>query len=260
MLSLPPLIPRVIPSLLLLDDVLVKTHKFSKPRYVGDPVNTINLFNKFEVDEIVLLDIGCSRAGSKPNFELIEELASECWVPLSYGGGIRSVSDAQRILNSGVEKIILNGLLYSDPEEVRRCADAFGSSSVVACLDVKKGLMGGYQLMSQAGRKKVGFSIQKAVEHATSLCVGEILINDMERDGTGRGYDLTLVSDVASRVSLPVVALGGAGSLSDFQVAIEKGASAVSAGTFFVFQRGLSSGVLVSYPSRKELEDLFYGA
>ena len=138
MLNLPPLLPRIIPCLLLHDEIFVKTNKFNNPIYIGDPLNTINLFNKFEVDEIVILDIGCPRKKASPNFSLIEELANECWVPLAYGGGIRSASDAKKILNLGIEKIIVDRLLFSNPDEVRKCVSEFGSSSVVACINVKK--------------------------------------------------------------------------------------------------------------------------
>jgi cyclase len=239
--------------------VFVKTHKFKKPVYIGDPVNTINLFNKFEVDEIVLLDIGCQRSKKEPNFSLIEDLASECWVPLSYGGGVQSVAHAKKILNSGIEKIVFDSLLHNNPEEVKKCVNEFGASSVVGCIDVKATLFGQYEIRSQAGKAKVKKSITELVLMLRELGVGELIINNISRDGTAEGYDLSLIEMFSSQLDIPVVALGGASALDDFKSAVDHGASAAAAGSYFVFQEGMSSGVLVNYPARKDLEDLFYG-
>lgn len=251
--------PRVIPCLLLHDDVFVKTRKFSTPVYVGDPVNTINLFNKFEVDEIVLLDIGCPRTKARPNFALIEDLASECWVPLSYGGGVSSLEDARKILNSGIEKIIFDRLLYDAPQEIEKCVAEFGASSVVACIEVKQNIFGKYEIRTQAAQRKAGISIADACAMLKKTGVGEVIINNISRDGMSTGYDLTMIQEFSSQLDVPVIALGGAASIADFKGAVNCGASAVAAGSFFVFQNGMSSGVLVSYPTRKVLEELFYG-
>lgn len=259
MLSLLPLPPRIIPTLLLSDDMFVKTTKFRKPIYIGDPVNTINLFNKFEVDEIVVLDISCSRRKKKPNFELIADLASECWVPLSYGGGIRSVDDAKRILNSGVEKVIFESLLHLNVNELKKCVDQFGSSSVVVCLDVKKRFFGKYSLRTLSNSKNSGFSLDEALEMILDIGVGEVIVNNIPRDGTRLGYDCELLQYVSKRISCPVVALGGASCLMDFKKAIDHGASAAAAGSFFVFQNNNTDSILIHFPERHEIENLFNG-
>lgn len=258
MLKLPALPPRIIPSLLLYDELLVKTKKFKNPIYIGDPVNTINLFNKFEVDEIMVLDISCSHRGTRPNFALIAELASECWVPLTYGGGIQSVDDAKKILNSGVEKILVESLIFSNPQEMKKCIAEFGASSVVGCMNIRTNLFGRYELYTQSQNKIAPLSLSATINLLSELQVGEILINHISRDGTCKGYDLELVNNISSQLECPVVALGGASSLADFKNAINAGASAVAAGTYFVFQNNNPSSVLISYPERKEIESLFY--
>ena len=259
MLNLLPLPPRIIPTLLLSDDMFVKTTKFRKPVYIGDPVNTINLFNKFEVDEIVVLDISCSRKRKKPNFDLIVELASECWVPLSYGGGIRSVDDARRILNSGVEKVIFESLFHLNANELRKCVNQFGSSSVVVCLDVKKTFFGKYSLRTLSNRKNSGFSLDEALEMIVDIGIGEVIVNNISRDGTLLGYDCELLRYVSKHINCPVIALGGASCLKDFKEAIDNGASAAAAGSFFVFQNNNTDSILIHFPERHEIENLFNG-
>lgn len=257
MLNMMPLLPRVIPCLLLQDDVFVKTKKFRNPIYIGDPVNTLNLFNKFEVDEIIVLDIGCVRKNTCPDFSFISELASECWVPLSYGGGLRTIEDAKKILNSGIEKVVFESLLFSDPNIVENCVQEFGASSIVACISIKESMFGGYQVYTNGGTKKINLSLDKVVEHLQGIGVGELIINNISREGASLGYDLNLIKRISSKLSIPVVALGGASCMSDFKAAIESGASAVSAGSYFVFQRNNPSSVLINFPSRREFERLF---
>lgn len=257
MLIIPSLPPRIIPALLVFDDAFVKTKKFKDMKYIGDPVNTINLFNKFEVDEIVVLDISCGRKMTQPNFDFIEELASECWVPLAYGGGIRTVIDAKKILNSGVEKIIIESLLFANPEEVRKCVKEFGSSSVVACFDIKTNLFGGYELRTQCNTQKAPLTLDKAIALVKELEIGELIINHITRDGKGTGYDLKLIHHISKKLECPVIALGGASCMNDFKSAIDAGANAASAGSYFVFQNVSSQSVLINYPSRSNIEGLF---
>lgn len=257
MLKLATLPPRIIPSLLLHDDAFVKTKKFKKPVYIGDPVNTINLFNKFEVDEILVLDISCVRKGTRPNFQLIEELANECWVPLTYGGGIQSVTDARKILNSGVEKILFESLAFSNPGEVKKCVEEFGASSVVGCLNIKTNFLGKYELRTQSDNKKAPLSIEAGIELLKDINVGEIVINHISRDGTRAGYDLKLINMITDKLQCPVIALGGASGMEDFKKATAAGASAAGAGAYFVFQNENSQSVLINYPNRKEIENLF---
>lgn len=257
MLNLPALPPRVIPSLLLSEDVFVKTKRFRNPTYVGDPINTINLFNKFEVDEILVLDISCSRTGSAPNFSLIEELASECWVPLTYGGGIKSIVDARTILNSGVEKILVGSLIFSNIREVKEIIEEFGASSVVGCLSIKKNIFGQYKIYTHGKNKKVDLSLDAAINLLKKIGVGEVVINDIKRDGTRKGYDIDLIRYVSNGLTCPVVALGGAACLNDFKSVINVGANAAAAGSYFVFQNMSSQSVLINYPEREEIERVF---
>jgi imidazole glycerol-phosphate synthase subunit HisF len=257
MLNLPPLPPRVIPTLLLSDDVFVKTTKFKNPVYIGDPLNTINLFNNFEVDEIVILDISCSKNRKNVNFELIEMLGTECWVPLSYGGGINSIETARKILNSGVEKIVFESLFHLNLDKLKECIDLFGSSSIVICLDVKKNFFGQYFLRTPNNSKDTQYSLDKALEIINAIGVGELIINNISRDGTRLGYDCELLQYVSKRTNCPIIALGGASCLKDFKKAIDSGASAAAAGSFFIFQNNSIDSILIHFPERYEIENLF---
>jgi cyclase len=248
--------PRVIPCLLLRGAGLVKTTRFRDPIYVGDPVNTVRIFNEKEVDELVLLDIGATVENRKPSLDMIERIASEAFMPVAYGGGIRSIDDARAVLACGVEKVVINTAAVEEPRNVREIADAYGSSSVVVCIDVRRKLLGRLEVMVRAGRTGTGLDPVAFARTAEGLGAGEILVNSIERDGTMQGYDLELVRRVARAVSVPVIACGGAGSLQDFSGALhEAGASAVAAGSFFVFH-GRHRAVLVSYPTPEQLASL----
>jgi cyclase len=245
---------RVIPCLLLQGEGLVKTVGFKNPVYVGDPINAIRIFNEKEVDELVLVDIGASREGRGPALEMIRSFASECFMPLAYGGGIRSLEDAREVLALGVEKIVINTLTLHRPELVTAIAREFGSQAVVASIDAKRKLLGGYEVLGAGGTQKTGLKPAEHAHRMTELGAGEIFITSIERDGTQTGYDLTLVRSVTDAVSVPVIACGGAGNLGHFSEAVNEGhASAVAAGSMFVFH-GRHRAVLISYPSRSELE------
>ncbi|MCB1136508.1 MAG: imidazole glycerol phosphate synthase subunit HisF [Chlamydiia bacterium] len=251
------LIPRVIPCLLLYEESFVKTVRFKRPRYLGDPVNVINLFNRFEVDEIALLDIRATQERRPPNLELIRDLASECWVPLAYGGGIRSVSDIESILREGVEKVILNSVLESNAGLLSEASREFGSQAIVACLDVCTRWSGGYDVYVCSGRRRLGVHPVARALQLEALGAGEILLNCIHRDGCMEGYDLSLIRMVSKGVGIPVIACGGAGKRSDLPLPIHEAyASAVAAGSIFVF-KGPERGVLVNFPERAELEALF---
>jgi len=244
---------RVIPCLLVKDGGLVKTVKFKKPKYIGDPINAIKIFNEKEVDELVLLDIDATVRNLGPSFSLLEEVASECFMPLAYGGGIRSLEDIKTIFSIGVEKAIINTLACEDMKLIKQAVERFGSQSIVVSIDVKKNLFGSYQVVIRGGTRAVK---HKPVEYAqlmTELGVGEIILNSVDQDGTYTGYDLTLIRMVAEAVDVPVVALGGAAVLEDFGLAINSGASAVAAGSMFVYQ-GNTKGILINYPSVEKLE------
>ena len=249
---------RVIPSLLLSGDGLVKTVRFQKPVYVGDPINTVKIFNEKEVDEIAILDIGASRQGSEPKFEKIAEIAGECFMPLAYGGGVTSVTQIRRILLSGVEKVILNSCVFRQPQLIRAAADQFGSQSIVVSIDAKKGWFGRYQTRSHGGTVPQKPDPVAAAVEAVRQGAGEILLNSINRDGTYLGYDLELLSRVSSAVSVPVIACGGAGKVEDFLRAVrDGGAAAVSAGSMFVFH-GVHRAVLVNFPAESVLREQFF--
>lgn len=247
--------PRVIPALLLKGQGLVKTVKFKEPKYLGDPINIVRIFNDKEVDELVLLDITANPEKRGPQFDLLKNIASEAFIPLAYGGGIRSMDDVKKLLSIGIEKLIMNTSAVETPSLVREVADHAGSQAAVVSMDVKKGLLGKYEVFTHCGQKKTGLDPVKHAIEMEKMGAGEILINSIDRDGTMQGYDVDLVRKVADAVSVPVVACGGAGNLSHVSEVIKQGhASAAAAGSIFVFQ-GPLRGVLISYPTPKELRE-----
>ena len=247
--------PRVIPALLLKGQGLVKTVKFKEPKYLGDPINIVRIFNDKEVDELVLLDITATPEKRGPQFDLLKNIAGEAFIPLAYGGGIRSMNDVRKLLSIGIEKLIMNTSAVETPSLVRKVADHAGSQAAVVSMDVKKGLLGKYEVLTHCGQKKTGLDPVKHAVEMERMGVGEILINSIDRDGTMQGYDLDLVRKVADSVQVPVVACGGAGNLSHVSEVIKQGhASAAAAGSIFIFQ-GPLRGVLISYPTPKELKE-----
>lgn len=245
---------RVIPCLLLKGQGLVKTVKFKNPQYVGDPINAIKIFNDKEVDELMLLDITASVEGRGPSFETIKDVASECFMPLAYGGGIRSMRDIHTILSMGVEKVVVNTAAITKPDLIAEAVREFGSQAVVISMDVKKKLFGGYEIMQARGTRGTGYDPVTFAKKMSQLGAGELLLNAIERDGTQSGYDLELVNLVAPQVTIPVIAVGGAGRVDDFvSVCKVGGASAVAAGSMFVYT-GKHRAVLITFPARTELE------
>jgi cyclase len=246
--------PRVIPALLLKGQGLVKTIKFKDPKYLGDPINVVKIFNEKGVDEIVLLDITATPENRGPKFDMLKDIASEAFIPLAYGGGIRSMDDVRKLLSIGIEKLIMNTAAVETPALLREVADHAGSQAVVASIDVKKNFLGKYEVFTRCGQKKTGLDPVKHAVEMEKMGAGEIIINSIDRDGTMQGYDLDLVRKVADAVRVPVVACGGAGNLSHVAEVIKEGhASAAAAGSIFVFQ-GPLRGVLISYPSPAELK------
>lgn len=245
---------RVIPCLLLHSGGLVKTTRFKDPTYVGDPTNAIKIFNDKAVDELVFLDITASREGRGPSLEAIREFADECFMPVAYGGGIRTVDDARAVLALGVEKIVINTMALRRPQLVSELAAEFGSQAVVVSIDARKKLLGGYEVYANSGKERSGLQPTEHAKRMTELGAGELLITSIDRDGTQTGYDITLVRNVADAVAVPVIACGGAGTLDHLIRAVNEGhASAVAAGSMFVFH-GRHRAVLISYPTRAELE------
>jgi cyclase len=239
---------RVIPCLLLKGNGLVKTIKFKNPTYIGDPINAIKIFNDKEVDELVFLDITASKEKKGPNFKLISEITTECFMPLGYGGGITTIEQIEKLFNLGVEKVILNSITHTQPELIKKATDIFGSQSIVASIDVKKHWLTKKQAVySLSGEQSTGYSPIDYAKKMEDAGFGEIIINSIDQDGTMSGYDLALIEAVSKSVKVPVVALGGAGSIDDLLLAKKAGASAVAAGSLFVFQKA-HRAVLITYP------------
>lgn len=252
--------PRVIPCLLMNDRSLVKTRLFDKEVYLGDPINAVKIYNEKEVDELCLLDITATVDHKRPDFEILEEIASEAFMPLSYGGGIHSVEDAQEIFRIGFEKIIFNSALITEPELVKGVIELFGSQSIIASIDCKKTIFGKENCYIYKGRKSTKKEPVEMAELARDIGVGEILLNDIDRDGMMCGYNLERIHKVSNAVDIPVICCGGAGNLHDLYLGIkEGGASAVAAGSIFVFW-GNEKAVLINFPSEEELlkEGVYY--
>lgn len=248
---------RVIPTLLLKDGGLVKTRKFEKPQYVGDPVNAIRIFNEKEVDELTLLDIAASKQGREPDFALIEEVAGECFMPLTYGGGIKTLDQAVRIFRSGVEKICLQSLFFENLSIVRELVDSFGSQSIVVSVDVKRTFLGERRLYRSSKNSVLkGKAIESHLNDLMEVGVGEIILGSVDKDGTLSGPDIEIITLASRHLDIPLVALGGIASLSDMKLAVDAGANAVSAGAFFIFH-GKRRAVLITYPNYGDLEKLF---
>ncbi|MCK9275948.1 MAG: AglZ/HisF2 family acetamidino modification protein [Syntrophales bacterium] len=246
---------RVIPCLLLRQGGLVKTRKFSEPQYIGDPVNAIRIFNDKEVDELMVLDITASKEGNAPDFGLIEEFAGECFMPLTYGGGICEVAQARQLFASGVEKICLQTAILDDLSLVSRLSDQFGSQSILISVDLKKNRFGKHQLYSASRGKTLFKDWRSFIQQAVLAGAGEIVLNAVDRDGMMEGMDLELIEKAAASVSVPIIAMGGAGSMSDIKAAVDAGASAVAAGAFFVFH-GPHRAVLITYPRYEQIKEV----
>ena len=250
-------IKRIIPCLLLRNNGLVKTVKFKESTYIGDPINTVKIFNEKEVDEIFFLDIDATKTNKEPPYELIRNIASECFMPFAYGGGIQSIRQIEKIIKSGAEKIIINSQAFLQKNFIKEAVHQFGSSTIAVSIDVKKEFLKGNTVYIKGGSHSTGKSPVEYVKEIENYGAGEILINSIDRDGVMEGYDIELIKSVTQSIRIPVIACGGAGKLSDFRSAIEEGgAAAVAAGSFFVFH-GKRRAVLITYPSYSEISKLF---
>lgn len=249
--------PRIIPSLLIHENGLVKTVNFKNPKYVGDPINAVKIFNEKEVDELVVFDIDATVLGKEPNYSLIERLASQSMMPLCYGGGVKTVEQAQHIFSLGIEKIALSSAVLQNPKLITEISERVGAQSVIVVLDVKKKLLGGYEVYTHNGKKSTGINPFKFIEEAQKLGAGEIVINSIDKDGVMKGYDLDLIAKVREKISLPMTVLGGAGSLDDIEKVIDvHGVIGVAAGSLFVF-KGPYKAVLINYPTQLEKNKIF---
>ena len=245
---------RLIPTLLLLNESLVKTVRFGKFKYVGDPCNTVRIFNELEVDELLFLDISSSRESCGVNLKLLEDIANECFMPLGYGGGIRSLDQAKAVLELGFEKIAINSHAYSNPDLTEELVRHFGSQSVIASIDVKRGLFGNQTVRTRGGRFDTHRDPVEWAKELESRGVGEILLTSIDREGTWDGFDLSLVNRVADSVSIPVIAHGGAGTIKHIEEVVNRAeASAVALGSMVVFQKK-GAGILVNFPEKRNLE------
>jgi cyclase len=248
--------PRVIPCLLVSNNGLVKTVGFANPKYVGDPINAVRIFNEKEVDELMVLDIDATREQREPDYELIEHLAAECRMPLCYGGGVTSREQIERIVALGVEKVALSSVLAERPEIVAEASAAVGAQSIVAVLDVARS-GNDFEVRTHNGRRKTGIDPLGLARRLQELGVGEIVINSIDNDGVMKGYDLDLIAHVKSAVTVPITALGGAGSLNDVRELFQRfGTMGAAAGSLFVF-KGPYRAVLINYPARSVKESVW---
>lgn len=247
---------RVIPCLLIRGNGLVKTRKYKDPVYIGDPVNAVRIFSDKEADEIIVLDIDASKKGLEPNYELIGEIAGEAFMPLAYGGGVSNLEQIKRLIRAGVEKVVINTQATESMNTILEAVKIFGSQAIIGAVDVRKKIFCGYAVVSNSGTVETNLNLQQHLSNLVQAGVGELFINNIDKDGTMDGYDLTLVKAV-SKSSVPVVVCGGAGNLQDMTEAVfEGGASAVAAGSMFVFH-GKHRAVLINYPKAAELEAIF---
>lgn len=249
--------PRIIPCLLVKDKGLVKTVNFKDPKYVGDPINAVRIFNEKEVDELIVVDIDASVEKRDPDYKMIENLASECRMPLCYGGGVKNSEQVKRIIELGVEKVALSSAAIENPDIISESVQMVGNQSIVVVLDVKKHTFGNkYEVRTYNGKKKTGKDPIELAHQLQKLGAGEIVINSIDDDGMMNGYDLSLVDKIRNSINTPLTVLGGAGSLEDIAKLINKyNIIGAAAGSLFVF-KGKYRAVLINYPNRLEKDHL----
>ncbi|MCC7109254.1 MAG: imidazole glycerol phosphate synthase subunit HisF [Deltaproteobacteria bacterium] len=248
--------PRIIPCLLVSDNGLVKTVRFKDPKYVGDPINAVKIFNEKEVDELIVLDIDATSKGREPNERLIRQFAVECRMPLCYGGGIKTTEQARRIIGLGVEKIALSAAALENPALITSIAAEIGRQSVVVVIDVRRKLLGGYEVFTHNAKTSARRTAVEWAREAEQRGAGEIVLNSIDNDGVMKGYDLALAREVRAAVNVPVTLLGGAGSLDDLRALFGAcGVVGAAAGSLFVF-KGAYRAVLINYPARAQRDDV----
>ena len=246
--------PRIIPTLLIDDRDLIKTVQFGKRTYLGDPVNAVKIFNRKGIDELSILDIGATKNNLEPDYELLKDIASEAFMPLSCGGGIQTLEQIHELLAIGYEKVVLNSALVRTPELITKAAEQYGSQSIVASIDARVKEKN-YKCFIADGTEVTEWNPVELAKEAEKLGAGEIIINSIDRDGMMRGYDIELVKGVSDAVKIPVIAIGGAGGISDLKSVLEEGhAHAAAGGSMFVYY-GRLKAILITAPSEKELKD-----
>ena len=250
-------LPRIIPCLLYQNGGLVKTINFINPTYIGDPINAVKIYNEMEADELIFLDIEASSKNSPPNLNLIKEIANEAFMPVCYGGGIMDIDTISKIINIGIEKVSLNTIVLNNPKLIETAASKFGSQSIVVCIDIKKNIFGEYEVFTNNGKIKSKTSLIQHLKNINNMGAGEIVVNNIDRDGKMIGFDLELLNFFRPLTNLPLIALGGAGNLNDLKEAVTIGkVDAVAAGSIFVYY-GRLNGILINYPRRRKLKQLF---
>lgn len=248
---------RIIPVLLLNEQKLVKSQQFKDYKYVGDPINAVKIFNEKEVDEIIVVDISATKKHGIPDFKLIQEIASEAFMPLGYGGGVNKLEHIEKLLFSGVEKVIINSKAIQDPGFVEEAAKRFGSSTIVVSIDIKRNLFSKPQVHSGNTKIRLKISPKEFAQQMENRGAGEIFLNSIDRDGTFKGYDIPLIKEISSSITIPLIACGGASNIADFTSAVNHGgASAVAAGSYFVF-KGKHKAVLITYPPPDEILNFY---
>lgn len=250
-------LPRIIPVLLMHNGGLYKTLKFKQPVYVGDPLNALKIFNDKEVDELMLLDIHATSEERDPDLNYLATIASECFMPVSYGGGINSLKMINDVIKTGIEKIVLNTVAIENPAFVLESTEKYGSTTIVVSIDVKKTIFGKYEVYNKNKRKLFSTDPVKMAVEMNRNGAGEIVLNSVDKDGTMAGYEIELIKKISSEVDIPVIACGGAGTIQHLKEAFENGASAMAAGSLFIF-KGSRQSVLINYPTQQEIKKLFH--
>jgi cyclase len=237
---------RVLPCLLLHNRGLVKTKQFKNPVYIGDPINAMRIFSEKEADEVVLLDIEASKRQKEPDFDLISEIAGEAFMPVAYGGGVKRIDQVRRLIRCGIEKVVINSSAFQNPELIKESSRIFGSQAIVGGVDVRRSIFGTYRVFAECGTKEINVDLGRHIANLVELGVGEIFLNNIDRDGMMAGYDLPLIRHISAKLKVPLVVCGGAGSTNDLDEAVESGASGVAAGSMFVYY-GKHKAVLINY-------------
>lgn len=247
---------RVIPCLLLHKGGLYKTEKFKRPTYIGDPLNAIKIFNEKEVDELMFVDIDASAENKEPNYKMIEDIAGECFMPLCYGGGVKTIEQMKRIYSLGVEKISISSQAVLNPTLIQEAATIFGNQSVIVTIDVKKDIWGKNKVYINNAKKNTKWNLLEFISQVESLGAGEIVINSVDNDGMMKGFNIELLQEIKANTKVPIITLGGAGNLDHIKEVFEiANVDAVACGSMFVYQ-GALKGVLINYPPHQKIQEL----
>jgi len=249
--------PRIIPLLLLQNKGLVKSVRFKNHRYIGDPINAVKIFNDLNADELVFIDILATKEKRCISLDFVKQVGEEANMPFAVGGGISTIKQIQQIIGAGAEKVIINTKAAQNPDFIREAADIFGSSTIVVCMDVKKKFLGKIQTWICSGKQPTGFSPVEFAQLMQEKGIGEIIVQSIENDGAMQGYDIDLIREISESVTIPVVALGGAGNLNHMKSCYSEAyANGLAAGSMFVYH-GPRNAVLINYPGQPDILNLF---